>query len=147
MPRRAETLPHALCSPRWLALLIAAGLAACASKPPLPDDNAPTLKTLASRTPALPEPKPLASDETQALQAWRALLAATPNAEQRARGMRRLGDLEMDHTDAQLALGDGNTAAGYPDYRQAISQYSAYLKASVVSSARSVRRPRSSASG
>ena len=129
MPRRAETLPHALCSPRWLALLIAAGLAACASKPPLPDDNAPTLKTLASRTPALPEPKPLASDETQALQAWRALLAATPNAEQRARGMRRLGDLEMDHTDAQLALGDGNTAAGYPDYRQAISQYSAYLKA------------------
>ena len=65
---------------------------------------------------------------TSCLLAALPLLAATPNAEQRARGMRRLGDLEMDHTDAQLALGDGNTAAGYPDYRQAISQYSAYLK-------------------
>jgi tetratricopeptide (TPR) repeat protein len=114
--------------PRWLTLLIAAGLAACASKPP-PADDAPTLKSLASRAPALPKLTPLASNETQALQAWRALLADAPTAQQRARGMRRLGDLEMDHTDAQLAQGEGNTAAGSPDYRQAISQYHAYLKA------------------
>lgn len=129
MPRRAEPLHTVRHRPTLLALLIAAGLAACASKPPLPADDAPTLKTLAARSPALPGRMPLASNETLALKAWRELLAAAPNAEQRARAMRRLGDLEMDHTDAQLAQGEGNTATGNPDYRQAIAQYQAYLKA------------------
>ncbi len=124
MPRRAEPLHR---TPRTLLVLaVVTTLAACASKPGTPPgDDQPTLKTLASRTPALPSRRPLASNETQALQAWRELLAAAPNAEQRARGMRRLGDLEMDHTDAQLAQVEGSN----PDYQRAIAQYQAYLKA------------------
>ncbi|MBQ0931580.1 tetratricopeptide repeat protein [Ideonella alba] len=106
------------------ALLIAAlALAGCASGP-LPGDDQPTLKALAQRPLPAVTPGRLPTDEQRALAAWQALLAAQPDAKQRAQALRRLGDLEMDATDARLASQDGASA----DYRAAIARYQTLLK-------------------
>ena len=78
-------------------------LAGCGSSPKAPaDDNAPTLASLGSRTVSLDKDRRVASDETQAIAAYRRFLDTAPQAKdapQRAEAMRRLGDLEMDVAD------------------------------------------------
>jgi tetratricopeptide (TPR) repeat protein len=115
---------------RLLASLALAGLTlqitGCGSPRTLPGDDAPTLKSLAGRQANVPAASRLPSDETQALRAWADLLAAQPDARQRAQALRRLGDLEMDRTDAALARDD---APAQVDYSAAIARYQAYLKA------------------
>jgi tetratricopeptide (TPR) repeat protein len=125
--RRQPSLPGAAPALKALAAaLLAAGLAACSGPRTLPGDDAPTLKTLAGREAPLPATGRLPTNEAQALRAWRALLAAQPDAKQRAQALRRLGDLEMDRTDASMASADAPANA---DYKAAITGYQDYLKA------------------
>lgn len=105
------------------ALLATLALAGCASGP-LPGDDQATLKALAQRPLPAVAPGRLPTDEQRALAAWQALLAAQPDTKQRAQALRRLGDLEMDATDARLDSQDGATA----DYRAAIARYQTLLK-------------------
>lgn len=124
--------PH----PWWALAGSALLLGACSSNSPrhLPGDNEPTLRALRGRSVPVDNTQRLASDEDRALRAWRELLAAQPTAPQRAQALRRLGDLEMDRSDARLAGPDSDaanatTAAGAPDYKAAIKGYQDYLKA------------------
>ncbi len=108
-----------------LALVTLCALAACASKRTLPGDDAPTLKSLASRQVVVEPDQGIVADETQAIAAYRKFLETAPRVEQRAQAMRRLGDLEMDLADNRSA--SGKTADG-PDYRAAVARYEEYLK-------------------
>ena len=109
-----------------LPLLLACGLAGCASKagniPPEP----PTLRSLEGRAVALPPDPGIATSEEQAIGAYRKFLDTAPHAPQRAEAMRRIADLEMDGADRRSAA-DASGAA--PDYRAAIARYEDYLKA------------------
>jgi cellulose synthase operon protein C len=114
--------------PLWL--LSALLLVGCAGRPGTPD-NAPTLKTLAGReAPVAPDAGVQASEE-QAIAAYRQFLQAAPHAPQRPLAMRRLGDLEMASADNRSANGEvaKDIPGGAPDYRAAIAQYEAFLKA------------------
>ena len=53
-----------------------------------------TLKTLAGRTVTVEKDRVVATNETQAIEAYRKFLEVAPKAPQRAQAMRRIGDLE-----------------------------------------------------
>jgi TolA-binding protein len=110
---------------RLTAIAAAVLLAACASKPPPSTDNEPTLATLASRAAPKQPPEALAAmTPEQASAAYQRYLDIGPRAPQRAEALRRIGDLAMDSADNQSANAGTN-----PDYRAAVTQYQAYLKA------------------
>ena len=129
LARLAPDVSMAMAPTRLAGALLAAGLAVtlagCGSARRLPGDDAPTLQSLAGREAPMPPLARLPTSEEQALRAWRELLAAQPDPKQRAQALRRLGDLEMDRTDAALARAD---VPGNPDYRAAIADYQDYLK-------------------
>jgi TolA-binding protein len=78
---------------------------------------------------AVDKTRPIRSDETVAIAAYRKFLDSAPDpalAPQRAEAMRRLGDLEMDAAD-QRSAGSANGAA--PDYKAAVARYQEFLKA------------------
>jgi tetratricopeptide (TPR) repeat protein len=107
-----------------LLLLLVASLAGCGmfrSKTPLGDD-APTIASLKGRSIDVQPDSGLVTDEERTIAAYRAFLAAAPQAPQRPEAMRRIGDLEMDGADKRLA--DGAT----PDYKVAIERYEEFLK-------------------
>ena len=107
-----------------LALAAMLALAGCATKDKrAPGDDAPTLATLAKRTVEIPKDAGVASDEAQAMAAYRAFLEVARAAPQRPEVMRRLADLEMDLADRKS--GDGGAA---PDYKAAVAQYERVLK-------------------
>ncbi|MBL8287751.1 MAG: tetratricopeptide repeat protein [Rubrivivax sp.] len=106
------------------AALSLALLAGCATKErKFPGDDAPTLATLASRSVELPADRGIATDEAQAMAAYRAFLDVAREAPQRPEVMRRLADLEMDLADRKA--GD---AGATPDYKAAVAQYEQVLK-------------------
>jgi TolA-binding protein len=118
---------------RLLALatvaLAAGTLAGCSgirrSTPPEP----PTLKSLANRQITVtPDRAPVQSNEEVAAKAYRDFLAAQPRDPYRGEALRRLGDLEMDRIDAQIAGDAGASGSAQPDYSQAIARYTEYLK-------------------
>ena len=102
---------------------LGASLGGCGLFQHAPPDNEPTLASLAGRHVDVPADERIQTDNAQAAAAYRAFLAAAPNAPQRPEAMRRLGDLAMDGADERLA--DGAT----PDYRAAIARYDDFLKA------------------
>jgi len=107
-----------------LALLIAIGLAGCASKRNAgTPDNEPTLKTLASRQIVVEPDKGIPASEEKAIAAYRAFLDAAPRAAQRSEAMRRLGDLEMDSADTKGDSGQAVAPNGGADYRAAVARY------------------------
>jgi len=108
---------------RVALLLLAGGLAACASK--RAPEEPPTLKTLAGRAIVVEADAGVEASEAQTISAYRKFLDVAPNAPQRAEAMRRLGDLEMDSADSAFAAGQ----AANPDYRAAVARYHEYLKA------------------
>jgi TolA-binding protein len=112
---------------RWLLTAVAlAALSGCAGKRTAADrDDAPTLKSLASRSIEVAADPGIRSDEAKTIAAYRDFLAAAPQAPQRAEALRRLGDLEMDLADHRAAT-DDKTAE--PDYRSAIARYQDYLR-------------------
>lgn len=121
-PRRARrgVTTHAA----LLACLGAFVLGGCASKEKrFPGDDAPTIATLAKRTVEIPQDAGVASDEAQAMAAYRAFLEVARAAPQRPEVMRRLADLEMDLADRKSA--DGGAT---PDYKAAVAQYEKVLK-------------------
>jgi len=66
-------------------------------------DDAPTLKTLASRQIVVEKDAGIAGSEEKAIAAYRDFLNVAPRAQQRSEAMRRLGDLEMDSADNKSA--------------------------------------------
>ena len=108
-----------------LALIILLGLTACAGKRVANRDDAPTLKTLASRQIVVEKDAGIAGSEEKAIAAYRDFLNAAPRAQQRSEAMRRLGDLEMDSADNKSASA---AASNGPDYRAAITRYQEFLK-------------------
>ena len=112
-------------SPTLIALAAALVLAGCAGKRTVPEDNAPTLKTLSGREADVPEDKGVRAEVGDAIAAYRKFLDTSPKAAQRSEAMRRLGDLSMDEADNRLASGSANAA----DYKAAITRYQDYLKA------------------
>ena len=110
-----------------LTPIVAAGLAACASKrgggTP---DNEPTLKTLAGRQVVIEKDPGVDGSVDKAIAAYRDFLAAAPKATQRSEAMRRLGDLEMDAADNRIASGQANGTVA--DFKAAITRYQDYLK-------------------
>jgi outer membrane protein assembly factor BamD (BamD/ComL family) len=115
----ARRVPFAL-----LAVAVAAGLAGCAGKPKVVD-NEPTLKSLAGREVVVAQDQRIDTSEEKTIAAYQRFLEAAPKAAQRAEAMRRLGDLEMDRADAAAAA----ATAGGPDYKTAIARYEETLKA------------------
>ncbi len=112
-------------SPTLISLAVALVLAGCAGKRTVPEDTAPTLKTLSGREADVPEDKGIQADVGDAITAYRKFLEISPKAAQRSEAMRRLGDLSMDEADNRLASGNANAA----DYKAAITRYQDYLKA------------------
>lgn len=112
-------------SPTVVALAVALVLAGCAGKRTVPEDDAPTLKTLSGREAEVPEDKGIRAEVGDAIAAYRKFLEISPKAAQRNEAMRRLGDLSMDEADNRLASGSANQA----DYKAAIARYQDYLKA------------------
>ncbi len=106
-----------------LLLLVAGGLAACASTKRTAD-NAPTLQSLEKRRVEIAADQGVQSSEETAIAAYKDFLKASPRDAQKVEALRRLGDLEMDQADARSASGQGA-----PDYRGAIARYQDYLKA------------------
>ncbi|MFO1295881.1 MAG: tetratricopeptide repeat protein [Rubrivivax sp.] len=99
-------------------------LAGCATKEKkFPGDDAPTIATLAARSVEIPADRGIASNEAQAMTAYRAFLDVAKDAPQRPEVMRRLADLEMDLADRKA--GD---AGATPDYKAAVAQYEKVLK-------------------
>ncbi|MBX3635384.1 MAG: tetratricopeptide repeat protein, partial [Rubrivivax sp.] len=107
---------------------LAAMLAGCAGPRTLPGDDQPTLASLAQREVAVPRDEKVTVTEEQAIAAYRAFLAAAPDAPQRPEAMRRLGDLAMDRADRRSAEGEGPGQAE-KDYGEAIARYQELLKA------------------
>ncbi|MFO1217990.1 MAG: tetratricopeptide repeat protein [Burkholderiaceae bacterium] len=112
-------------SPTLSALAVALALAGCAGKRTVPEDTAPTLKSLSGQEAELPQDKGIQADVGDAIAAYRKFLDTSPKAAQRNEAMRRLGDLSMDEADNRLASGATNS----PDYKAAIGRYQEYLKA------------------
>ena len=113
-------------SVRFTAVACAVLLTACASKPGSPD-NEPTLASLSTRAAPKNEAKPdllVATTPEQASAAYKRFLDIAPRAPQRAEALRRIGDLAMESADNHSVNAGSN-----PDYRVAIAQYQAYLKA------------------
>lgn len=77
----------------WAAALVLGG---CSSTP---KDNAPTLKSLDSKTVELPPDKGVPADDSATMAAYRDYLKKAPQDKQRPEAMRRLGDLEMESAD------------------------------------------------
>jgi len=112
-----------------LALLLLAGvLCACANRraPGTPDD-APTLKSLASRQVDVAPDTGVQGGEDKAIAAYSKFLEAAPHAPQRPEAMRRVGDLEMDRADTRAATGEA-ASGGASDYAAAIARYQEFLK-------------------
>jgi TolA-binding protein len=103
-------------------------LGACASKRGTPD-NEPTLKTLAGRSVSVVKDQGVATNESQAIEAYQKFLEVAPQAQQRAEAMRRIGDLEMERADIRsAAVASPGAATADPDYRAAITRYQDFLK-------------------
>ncbi|MFO1266588.1 MAG: tetratricopeptide repeat protein [Rubrivivax sp.] len=99
-------------------------LAGCATKEKkLPGDDAPTIATLAARSVEIPADRGIASNEAQAMAAYRAFLDVAKDAPQRPEVMRRLADLEMELADRKA--GDAGATA---DYKAAVVPYEKVLK-------------------
>jgi len=111
-----------------LVLLLVCGLCACAGKRATPGDDAPTLKSLASRQVVVEKDPGIAGSEDKAIAAYRKFLDTAPRAPQRSEAMRRLGDLEMDSADNRSASGQATSPTGGMDYRAAIARYQDFLK-------------------
>ncbi len=109
-----------------LALLIAIGLVGCASKRGGSPDDQPTIASLAGRTVAVEKDAGIQVDTDKAISAYRAFVAAAPNAPQRPEVLRRLGDLEMDRVEARIA--DGRASGTKEDWRGAVQQHQNLLK-------------------
>jgi TolA-binding protein len=120
--RGPRFLPH-----RLLTLIVAAALAACASKRTGTPDNEPTLKVLAGRSVEVSPDAGITATPEQTIAAYKKFLEIAPKAAQRPDAMRRLGDLEMDSADNKAANAEGS-ASGAPDYKAAIARYQDYLK-------------------
>lgn len=110
-----------------LAGLLGGSLGGCAWFHRGSPDNAPTLKTLLDRQVAVVPDTGIPRDENKAIAAYRDVLAASPDAPQRAEALRRLGDLSMESADNANAATP--TPGGTPDYSAAIAQYRGYLQA------------------
>jgi cellulose synthase operon protein C len=129
MPNGPELSRLAACL--LLAGVLGATVAGCASgsrkAPPPAADEAPTLKSLATREVRVEPDQRVTANENQALEAYRRFLDTKPVDTQRSEALRRLGDLEMDSTANRIASGTAvGTAA---DYRAAVTRYQDYLKA------------------
>jgi TolA-binding protein len=114
-----------------LSVAMATLVAACAGPRKNPIDEAPTLKSLASREIVVEPDQRVSADETQAIVAYQRFLETNPTAAQRAEALRRLGDLEMDNADKRMLSGAVNDpkSGDAADYRAAIRRYQDYLKA------------------
>ena len=108
-----------------LLLLLVASLGGCGLFKKPVDDNEPTIASLSTRKIDVQPDRGVVTTERQAIEAYKKFLDVAPKAPQRAEAMRRLGDLEMDSTDRDLA--DGKIDK--PDYKAAIARYQAYLTA------------------
>ncbi len=106
-----------------LMLAAVATLAGCAGKrgAGATPDNAPTLKSLASRQVTVDKDPGIEGSEDKAIAAYKSFLEVAPRAPQRLEAMRRLGDLEMDGADVRSVSAD-------PDYKAAIARYQDFLK-------------------
>jgi len=107
-----------------VVLLLAGSLVACSSFRKTTADNAPTLKSLEKRQVAISVDQGVDANEEKAISAYKEFLKTAPRDAQKLEAMRRLGDLEMDSADTRGAT----TAAGNPDYRDAIARYQDFLK-------------------
>ena len=126
MHARPKPCHALLCS---LLLMLIGSLSACAGKRGGTPDNEPTLKALAGREVQVAPDTGIAANEDQAISAYEQFLDVAPRAPQRAEALRRIGDLEMDRTDNQVASGQGGlTKDGAPDYRAAVARYQDFLK-------------------
>jgi TolA-binding protein len=111
-----------------LALIAALGLAACAGPKPSRVAEPPTLKSLEKRQVTIAPDQGIEKREESAALAYKDFLKAAPRDPHRQEALRRLGDLEMDRIDSQIA-GDGGTAGnGTVDYGAAIARYQDFLK-------------------
>jgi cellulose synthase operon protein C len=108
-----------------LTVVLAAGLAGCASSRKPVADAEPTLRSLAGREVTIAADQRIETDEARTIAAYQRFLDTAPRATQRAEAMRRLGDLEMDRADAAAAT----STSGTPDYRVAIERYESLLRA------------------
>ena len=115
-----------------LSLLAAGALWACASRHPAPapaPDNAPTIKSLATRTVEVTPDQHVAGSEERTIAAYQEFLSAARTDPQRPEAMRRLGDLEMDRADTGTAAAPAApTETGNVDYGKAIALYLDFLK-------------------
>jgi tetratricopeptide (TPR) repeat protein len=111
---------------RNLALLMAAGLAACAGPKAPRVAEPPTLKSLENRQVAVAPDQGIEKREEAAALAYRDFLRVAPRDPHRQEALRRLGDLEMDRIDNKVAGGDSADVA--KEYRPAIAQYLDFLK-------------------
>lgn len=110
-----------------VAFLATMGLCACAGPRPPVGDDAPTLAALRGREVAVETGRKLRTDEARAIAAYQEFLKAAPRSSLRPEAMRRLGDLEMDRADQQIAEGRAGSG-GAADYGAAIARYRAYLQ-------------------
>lgn len=106
--------------------MITLGLGACASKGGGTPDNEPTIASLVSRQVAVAPDAGIQVDAAKAIDAYRAFVAAAPNAPQRPEVLRRLADLEMDRIEARIA--DGHASGDKNDWRSAVEQHQHLLK-------------------
>jgi TolA-binding protein len=97
-PRAARLLRTSL-----VALAVAGALAACASKKVAQAPEPPTLKSLANRQIAVAPDAGVQRSGESAARAYKDFLQAAPRDPHRREALRRLGDLEMDRIDGELA--------------------------------------------
>jgi len=121
MPRPASSSSLAT----RLALLAVIGLAACAAPKKQQVAEPPTLKSLAERQVTIAPDQGIEKREENAATAYKDFLQAAPRDPHRQEALRRLGDLEMDRIDSQVA--ETNTSPKI-DYTAAIKQYQDFLK-------------------
>ncbi len=107
------------------ALLVVAGLCACAGTHRPPDP--PTLRSLEGRSIELPADKGVLADETATIAAYREYLDKAPQEMQRPEALRRLGDLEMESADARSGSGPSASAEA-AEYRKAVERYQDLLR-------------------
>ncbi len=109
-----------------LAMMVALGLNGCASKGSGSPDNEPTIASLAGREVSVAADTGIKVDAAKAIEAYRAFVAAAPNAPQRPEVLRRLADLEMDRVEARIA--DGRATGDKQDWKSAVEQHQYLLK-------------------